>query len=217
MTILIVEDDESMRRLLVDSILFRKLGEIPKLAPGEIEVEAVHINKDGEDAFTVLTADNLNDAVRLLMASPQSQTPDAVLCDGFFLLAKRGFLSGEYNKPKPHWIEVAGWANKKGIPFALLTGDPDQAALARAKGYAAFEKPGGAKDAIEHLLAQVSGVRGQVPEEPDARFDDPRFTNGRRHGCLRPEKSGAGSQESEESCPVATTEGEALADSTGEP
>jgi CheY-like chemotaxis protein len=194
MTILIVEDHLELREMLVKLVAAR--------AP----------------LATILTADNLDDAVRTLnpqisqisqspgsLSAPSAQSVDCILCDGSFPLAPKGYLT-QYNQPREHWHEVAGLAKKYGIRFVLLSGDPDLVERARAKGHAAFVKPDGTHAAIEQLLnPQISQMtqKGQAPPL----LDDPRFTNGKMTGCISPNHESVKSAQS----------ADALPDSTGEP
>ena len=132
MKLLIVEDDPSLLKVLAELVQ----AEIP-------EAE-------------IIAADNLDDAVRLLHPAADCglSTVDAILTDGTFPTYSWR-IPDSWNQPKPNWIGLAGWAEKKHIPFVVLTGAGDVAEHARRVGVPAFMKPMEVHRAIACLRALV--------------------------------------------------------------
>lgn len=150
MTILIVEDDPSVRELLVALISHR----------------ARHA--------TILTADNLDDAVRLLhpqisqitqsggLVSAQSASSvDAVLCDGTFPAFPNRMIrfDSPHNAPRIMWQQLLGYANKRGIPFVLLTGQASEIEYAKRR---AFDAVGARRRGERHDRQQESRHKAGV-------------------------------------------------------
>jgi CheY-like chemotaxis protein len=132
MKLLIVEDDPSLRTILAELVQ----GEIP-------EAE-------------IIEADNLDDAVRLLHPAADCglSTVDAILTDGTFPTWPR-IVSDLWNRPRPNWVGLAGWAEKKHIPMVVLTGAGEVAEHARRVGVPVFTKPLEVHRAIACLRALV--------------------------------------------------------------
>ena len=133
MKLLIVEDDPSLRKLLVELVQ----GEIP-----EAEIVA---------------ADNLDDAVHLLHPAADCglSTVDGILTDGTFPTWAERTLARPWNQPRANWIGLAGWAEKKHIPLVVLTGAGEVADHARRVGVPVFMKPLEVHRAIACLRALV--------------------------------------------------------------
>jgi CheY-like chemotaxis protein len=136
MKLLIVEDDPSLRSLLAELVQ----GEIP-------EAET-------------FVRDNLNDAVDVI----NYKTIAGILTDGTFPTYPQGLVSAQWNRPKPNWIGLAGWAEKKHIPIVVLTGAGDVADHACRVGVPVFMKPLQVHKAIACLRALV--VPKAVRENP---------------------------------------------------
>jgi len=136
MKLLIVEDDPSLRSLLAELVQ----GEIP-------EAET-------------FVRDNLNDAVDVI----NYKTIAGILTDGTFPTYPQGLVSAQWNRPKPNWIGLAGWAEKKHIPIVVLTGAGDVADHACRVGVPVFMKPLQVHKAIARLRALV--VPKAVRENP---------------------------------------------------
>ena len=139
MKLLIVEDDPSLREILVE------------LVQAEIS--------DAE----IIEADNLDDAVAII-CSPEPGTPSAesrsgiagILTDGTFPTWPQKVLpTSVWNASRPNWIGLAGWAEKKHIPIVVLTGAGDVAEHARRVGVPVFMKPLETHRAIACLRALV--------------------------------------------------------------
>ena len=122
--ILIVEDDPNLQEILAELIK----AEIP-------EAETV-------------TCDNLNDAVGIICSpDPQHPTPSTqhlsavagILTDGTFPTWP-AVVSDLWNKPRPNWIALAGWAEKRHIPLVVLTGAGEVADHARRVRVPVFMK-----------------------------------------------------------------------------
>jgi len=153
MKLLIVEDDPSLREILVE------------LVQAEIS--------DAE----IIEADNLDDAVKIICSpeprvpSPESRVPNpesrapnpepraavaAILTDGTFPTWPQKVLpTSVWNASRPNWIGLAGWAEKKHIPIVVLTGAGDVAEHARRVGVPVFMKPLETHRAIACLRALV--------------------------------------------------------------
>jgi CheY-like chemotaxis protein len=156
MKLLIVEDDPSLGEILVELVQ----GEIP----------------DAE----ILEADNLDDAVAIICSpeprvpNPESRVPNpesrppspepraavaAILTDGTFPTWPRALSRfrtvDELNGPRPNWIGLAGWAEKKHIPIVVLTGAGEVFEHARRVGVPVFMKPLETHRAIACLRALV--------------------------------------------------------------
>jgi CheY-like chemotaxis protein len=133
MKLLIVEDDPSLREILVELVQ----GEIP-----EAEIVA---------------ADNLDDAVRLLHPAADCGvlTVDGILTDGTFPTWPERTLPRPWNHPAPNWIGLAGWAEKKHIPLVVLTGAGEVFEHARRVGVPVFMKPLETHRAVACLRALV--------------------------------------------------------------
>jgi CheY-like chemotaxis protein len=127
MKILIVEDDPGLRRLLAE-LVRREI----------VEAE-------------ILEADNLDRAVALI----DSEGPAAVLSDGTFPTWPARGGDQTWNNPRPNWVGLAGWADKKHIPLVVLTGAGDVAEHARRVGVPVFMKPLETHRAIACLRALV--------------------------------------------------------------
>jgi CheY-like chemotaxis protein len=127
MKLLIVEDDPSLREILAELVQ----GEIP-------EAET-------------FVRDNLNDAVEVI----NYKTIAGILTDGTFPTYPQGLVSGHWNRPKPNWVGLAGWAEKKHIPLVVLTGAGEVAEHARRVGVPVFMKPLEVHKAIACLRALV--------------------------------------------------------------
>ena len=138
MKLLIVEDDPSLLKVLTELVQ----AEIP-------EAE-------------IIAADNLDDAVKAI-CSPESRVPSpepraavaAILSDGTCPTWAERTLPRPWNHPAPNWIALAGWAEKKHIPFVVLTGAGDVAEHARRVGVPVFMKPLETHRAIACLRALV--------------------------------------------------------------
>jgi len=150
MKLLIVEDDPSLRKVLAE------------LLQAEIS--------DAE----ILEADNLDDAVAII-CSPESRAPSlpaqagpeprvpspesrssiaGILTDGTFPTYSWR-IPDSWNQPKPNWVGLAGWAEKRHIPLVVLTGAGEVAEHARRVGVPVFMKPLEVHKAIACLRALV--------------------------------------------------------------
>jgi CheY-like chemotaxis protein len=154
MKLLIVEDDPSLRKVLVEFV------------QGKIS--------DAE----VIEADNLDDAVRLLHPTADCglSTVDAILTDGTFPTWAERTLPRPWNHPAPNWIALAGWAEKRHIPLVVLTGAGEVAEHARRVGVPVFMKPMEVHRAIACLRALVvpKAVR-ENPMVPDVNHENERI------------------------------------------
>jgi len=278
MTILIVEDHPDVRAALVALVTHRvrelsrhatiisvdNLDEAAKyLVPGVTPRLSLAVRlsltalSEAERGCQVVEADNLDDAVKFLAPGTRHLEPETcrvsgVLCDGTFPAFPNDKIpfDSPHNRPRIMWPQVLGYATKRGIPFVLLTGDPDQVEHAQSRGVPAFMKPEGTGAAIQCLLqgsgvrchgstgspppvrpcsgprakvegrAKSRGVSGKDPDtrnpEPDTcSLDDPRFTNGRRHGCLNPQMTQMRQKPSEKS--ASSADADAVPDATGHP
>jgi len=142
MKLLIVEDDPSLLKVLAELVQ----AEIP-------EAE-------------IIEADNLDDAVRLLHPAADCglSTVDGILTDGTFPTWRRLRIDNAWNQPKPNWIGLAGWAEKRHIPLVVLTGAGEVAEHARRVGVPVFMKPLEVHRAIARLRALI--VPKAVRENP---------------------------------------------------
>lgn len=137
MKLLIVEDDPNLQEILAELIK----AEIP-------EAE-------------IIEADNLDDAVRLLHPAADCglSTVDGVLTDGTFPTWPRALsrfrTADELNGPRPNWIGIAGWAEKRHIPLVVLTGAGEVAEHARRVRVPVFMKPLETHAAIARLRELV--------------------------------------------------------------
>jgi DNA-binding response OmpR family regulator len=127
MKILIVEDDPGLRGLLAE-LVRREI----------LEAE-------------ILEADNLDRAVALI----DSESPAGVLSDGTFPTWPAHAGDQTWNNPRPNWVGLAGWADKKHIPLVVLTGAGEVAEHARRVGVAVFMKPFETYRAVACLRAQL--------------------------------------------------------------
>jgi CheY-like chemotaxis protein len=127
MRILIIDDDAAIRRML----------------------RAWIITLAGEETI-VLEAGNLEEAEAIIGDS------DGVLCDGAFPTSWDAAGDGELGGAQQNWAHVAGLADKRGVPFVLLTANSLIVAQARACQRLAFEKPAKVAAAVQALIAAVA-------------------------------------------------------------
>ena len=140
MNLLIIEDDECCRRMLA-------------------EWARVLAKQAGLELITHETA-CLEEATVLI------DQADGILCDGAFYTTRHDLFA--YGRVRENWPFVAGHAAHRHIPFALLSGDVMVCTRARATGHMVFEKPAGARLAVEWLLGAMALRKevGAVREPP---------------------------------------------------
>jgi CheY-like chemotaxis protein len=134
MKILIIDDDPAIRRML----------------------RAWIIALAGQETI-VHEAGSLQEAEAIIGES------DGVLCDGAFPTSWDAAGDGALGGPQQNWPHVAGLADKRGVPFVLLTGDSLIVAQARACHRLVFEKPAKVRAAVQALIAAVTA--GHEPRQ----------------------------------------------------
>jgi len=143
MKILIIEDDPSLREMLAITVA-KRLD--PKFELAKMETFA-HVQRYFVGMHTLLLAENLGEALRMLPGA------DGVLCDGTFPTSGR--TSPAFGGLRQNWPAVLGATSKRGIPFALLSGDDALVTRAKLQGMAAFAKPMETASAINWLFEAI--------------------------------------------------------------
>lgn len=127
-----------------------------------------HMLRNQGVGIEVLEAGSLDEARELL---PQA---DAVLCDGSFP-SHAGSAYEPLVTADGNWAPVQMAAAKLSIPFVMLSGLFVLVERLRSKGTEAFEKPGGAYEAVRRVaaLARIhAATQARVPVLP---IEDPRI------------------------------------------
>ena len=166
MKLLIVEDDPSLRKVLTE-LLQAEISDAEILEADNLD-DAVKVICSPKSPisgvrWTPSESTNRTRAPSLpAQAGPEPRVPSpesrpgiaGILTDGTFPTWPR-IVSDLWNRPRPNWVGLAGWAARKRIPLVVLTGAGEVAEHARRVGVPVFMKPLEVHKAIACLRALV--------------------------------------------------------------